>query len=116
MTKVQIKSDGTAPGTIIHINGERIENCGEVTWHLRPGGLAEVRIKLIDVELDVDGQCAMRFEGETVKSQVTRVIDALRAIDPEFVDRNLKMLGNANAGEACAAVIESLGERLKTQS
>ena len=63
MTKVKIKSDGTGPGTRIWVDGKEYKNVGEIKWNLKASGFAEVTLKLADVELDVDGQCAMKFEG-----------------------------------------------------
>ena len=64
MTKVKIKSDGTAPGTRIIVDGvELTTKVTEVRWNLKANGMAEVTLKMTDVSLDVDGQMAMRFEG-----------------------------------------------------
>lgn len=64
MTKVKIKSDGTAPGTRVEVDGRDLTTTiSEVKWHLKAGGLAEVTLKIVDVQLEVDGQMAMKFEG-----------------------------------------------------
>lgn len=109
MTKVKIKSDGTGPGTVIYINGERIENVGEVTWHLRTSGLAEVRIKLVDVDLDVDGQVAMKFEGPV---KIPTAVELLQQIAPKEFARIVELVGTNDMGAIVAGMAEGIRENL----
>lgn len=63
VTKVRITSDGTSNGTRIEINDKELDNVVDVTWSIKPNGLARVTLTLLEAHLDVDGQMQIDFKG-----------------------------------------------------
>lgn len=76
--RVSIKSDGTAPGTKILVDGEPMDNVEELVIRMGPRGVAEVTLKLVQVPIDLDGQVVLNLQGTTEeppKKTRRRVVD-----------------------------------------